>query len=112
MNTIRLGSWNGPLQLNKPLSAICAGGLIGAHMDCKQYSIYQDVDGGWFAHLHDRVAGPYLSHGLVLRVVTTEIVRVRKLGANARLVVKNASGTVRAQRCFCEWLPNCPQAAS
>ena len=81
-------------------------------MDCKHYSIYQDVEGCWFAHLNDRVAGPYLSYGLVLRVATTEIVRVRKLGDNARLVVKNASGTVRAQRCFCELLANCPQAAS
>ena len=78
-------------------------------MDCKQYSIYQDVDGGWFAHLHDRVAGPYLSHGLVLRVVATEIVRVRKLGDNARLVVKNASGTVRAQRCFASGFPTAPK---
>ena len=81
-------------------------------MNCKQYCIYQDADGCWLAHLHDRVAGPYLSYGLVLRVATTEIVRVRKLGDNARLVVKNASGTVHTQHCFCEWLPNCPQAAS
>ena len=81
-------------------------------MDCKQYSIYPDAVGCWLAHLNDRVAGPYLSYGLALSVATAELRRVRKLGNNARLVVKNASGTVRAQHCFCEWFPNCPKVAS
>ena len=103
VNTLRLGGERRRLQLSKPLSATCLSGLIGTGaMDCKQYSIYPDDAGCWLARLNDRVAGPYLSYGLALRVAAAEITCVRKLGNNARFVVKNASGTVRTQHCFCK----------
>lgn len=81
-------------------------------MVCKQYSIDRDAEGSWLADLSDRLAGPYLSYGLALRVAMAEITQIRKLGYSAKFVVKNANGTVHTQHCFCKRFPNCPQAAS
>ena len=109
MNTIRLGGEKHPLPLVRAVGAtITVGGIGNDVMVCAQFSIYPDAVGGWLADFDDRQAGPYCSHGLVLRVVISEILRVRKLGNDVRLVVKNANGTVRVQHCFCKWFPNCP----
>ena len=94
--------------LGRCVRPITGGGIGNDVMVCAQFSIYPDAVGGWLADLDDRQAGPYCSHGLVLRVVISEILRVRKLGNDVRLVVKNANGTVRVHHCFCKWFPNCP----
>ena len=91
-----MGSGERPLPRVMALRATITGGGIGnGVMVCAQFGISPDAIGRSLADLDDRQAGPYCSHGLVLRVVISEILRVRKLGNDVRLVVKNANGTVR-----------------
>jgi len=82
-------------------------------MDCAEYCIYPASVGGWLAQLNHREAGPYSSLDMALRVAIAEVLRRRKLGQAARLIVKDARGAVCADRCLCkQFFERCPLLAS
>jgi hypothetical protein len=75
------------------------------YLGCRQNSVHPSAGHGWVAQIGDRESGPYLSRDMALRVAVADALCRRRCGEPVRLVVKDARGTVRAERCLCNRFP-------
>lgn len=70
-------------------------------MNCVPCLVKPSAHSGWVAQIDDKEFGPYLSRDMALKVAIADALARRQTGCPASVIVTDADGTVRAQRCLC-----------
>jgi hypothetical protein len=71
-------------------------------MTCLQCCVRPAAAGGWNAQIGKEDRGPYGTRDLALQVAVANALSIRRAGSSVRVVVKDAKGGTRVERCLCE----------
>jgi len=70
-------------------------------MTCSQCVVKPSAGDGWVTQIDNTELGPYFTRDVALQVAIADALQIRRSGGEVRIVVKDARGTICAERCLC-----------